>query len=89
MVSDGAAGKAARLRCYALMASGFHDYNPKTKYQKRREEQFQKRGHCAAFRGLYFYYKIMAEDLYCSDLCVPIYLNLHNLCSWQPLLARL
>ena len=52
MVSDGAAGKAARLRCYALMASGFHDYNPKTNYQKRREEQFQKRGHCAAFRGL-------------------------------------
>lgn len=24
----------------------------------RREEQFQKRGHCAAFRGLYFYIKL-------------------------------
>lgn len=52
MVSDGAAGEAARMRCHAPMASKYHDYNPKTNYQKRREEQFQKRGHCAAFRGL-------------------------------------
>jgi hypothetical protein len=35
MVSDGAAGKAARMRCHAPMASGFHDYNPKTNYQKK------------------------------------------------------
>ena len=52
MVSDGVADEAHRMRCHALMASGFHDHNLKTNYQKRREEQFQKRGHCAAFRGL-------------------------------------
>ena len=53
MVSDGAAGEAARMRCHALMASIYHDYNLTTNYQKRREEQFQKRGpEGLAFRGL-------------------------------------
>jgi hypothetical protein len=53
MVSDGVADEARRMRCHALMASGFHDYNLKTNYQKRREEQFQKRGpEGLAFRGL-------------------------------------
>ncbi|HQJ79111.1 MAG TPA: hypothetical protein PLW21_01325 [Methanothrix sp.] len=53
MVSDGAADEARRMRCHAPMASGFHDYNLKTNYQKRREEQFQKRGpEGLAFRGL-------------------------------------
>ena len=53
MVSDGAASKAARMRCHALMASIYHDYNLTTNYQKRREEQFQKRGpEGLAFRGL-------------------------------------
>jgi len=35
MVSDGAADEARRMRCHAPMASGFHDYNLKTNYQKR------------------------------------------------------
>jgi len=35
MVSDGVADEARRMRCRALMASGFHDYNLKTNYQKK------------------------------------------------------
>ena len=34
MVSDGVADEAHRMRCHAFMASGFHDYNLKTNYQK-------------------------------------------------------
>jgi hypothetical protein len=30
MVSDGRGDTFARMRCHADMASGFHDYNPKT-----------------------------------------------------------
>ena len=53
MVSDGRGCAAARMRCHASMASIYHNYNPKTNYQKRREEQFQKRGpDWLAFRGL-------------------------------------